>query len=304
MRILNMRAKKTEMDVYILCLHKFKDDRVIITQEQLDNAGTAIEGSLKAKGYLKGGKEKRGVWHVYRLTLDNTDIGIPEDVTIESTELGYYHHRTIMKFSLKSTKDTDLRMARGKLKKKAEEILNDCVQCQINQLIPCGKMTRDGRIRFLYTYPLIVRKGLEKEEIPFSDYTTTLCFDIVEVGFLGFRQKRHVIRISGPSVILHTKGEISKRLLRDTINAIYQYCLYEEKLRDGSGPFVNILDESIIIKLWEHTINTMGGRPVDIRVNTVARLGLVVIGLYTLRLIMDKWDIIVDLIRNFLNIFR
>ncbi len=300
MRMLNIRKNETRMDIYVLCLHKFQDDRVIISQDELDNASIAIGECLKAKGYLKDGMEKRGVWCIYSLTLDNIDVEIPQNVTIESAELGYYHHRTIMKFNLKSPKGTDLRMIRRKLRNKAEEILEDCVRNKINELTLSGKMKNKGLIKFLYTYPLIVKKGIEKEEVPFSDYTTTLCFDIVEARWFGIRKKTHVMRVSGPSAILHTTGEINKKLLRDIINAIYQYCLYEEKLRDKNGPFVNILDENILVKLWEHTINTMGGRPVDIRVNIMARLGLIAIVLFIVKFIWDARGIIVDIIKYIL----
>jgi hypothetical protein len=70
-----------------------------------------------------------------------------------------------------------------------------------------------------------------------------------------------------------TEEETDQRLIRDIINTIYQYCLYEKKLIDeNKGTRENRLDESVLVNLWDHIVSTMGGRPVDILIARIAFL--------------------------------
>jgi hypothetical protein len=54
--------------------------------------------------------------------------------------------------------------------------------------------------------------------------------------------------------------------LRDIINAIYQHCLYEKKVKDEKKISDNVLDESLLVNLWTHILSTMGGSSVDINI--------------------------------------
>ena len=73
------------------------------------------------------------------------------------------------------------------------------------------------------------------------------------------------MRVSIPGTILYPQGKIGTNLLRDIINAIYQYCLYAKKLEDEEKKsFENPLDERLLVNLWTHIIDNMGGRAIDV----------------------------------------
>ena len=175
-----------------------------------------------------------------------------------------------------------LRDARKQLERGTRNIINDCVIENVNKLIRSGKVTEKGKIEFIYTYPLIVVKSsAEKHEsVPFSEETTSLCFEIAEPKWWPLSGRKHMMRISIPSTILYVQKSIGKDLLRDIINAIYQYCLYEKKAKDEkkklidwkNGPYDNQLDEDILTKLWEHALHAMGGRSTDLRVVRITNM--------------------------------
>ena len=175
-----------------------------------------------------------------------------------------------------------LRDARKALEKGTRNLINDCVIENVNELIPSKKVTEKGKIEFIYTYPLIVVKSsAEKHEpVPFSEETTSLCFEIAEPKWWPLSGRKHMMRISIPSTILYVQKGIGKNLLRDIINAIYQYCLYEKKAKDEkkrlidwkNGPYDNQLDEDILTKLWEHVLHAMGGRSTDLRVVRITNM--------------------------------
>ncbi len=293
------RKNQTEVDMYVLCLHKFKNDAITLTTKELEDASKKIGQCLSGKNYSK---KKEDGWHVYNLDLEKFDV--KELCSLTLVELGYYHHRTIVKFSFSFSYDFYvLREIRRKLKEKADEVIDICVKNTINNLISAGKMQNvkcKGEIIYLYTYPLIIVKdGMKKcETVPFSEDTGTMSFDIFRLGKFKLFYERNLMRISGPSTILYTRKKDDKRLLRDIINAIYQYALYEKKLLDDKkGTRGNKLDESILVDLWTHIINTMGGRSIDIYSTTIESRRYILaimavgvpIGIFLLGMLLQQW---------------
>lgn len=160
-----------------------------------------------------------------------------------------------------------LREVRKELKELSNEIINFFVKDQINRLVYSKEIRKEGKVDFVYTYPLIVvEKSIRNHELlPFSEETTSLCFEIFEPSLWPLLGKIHLMRISIPSTILYVQKDIGESLLRDIINAIYQYCLYEKRSEgEDTNIFENTLDEKLLVKLWEHFINTMGGRAIDV----------------------------------------
>jgi len=225
---------------------------------------------------------------------------------IKSAELGYYHHRVIVYFELdlkepssyeeiRKVKDKflALRDVRKELKDGADKIVDDCVIKMVNKLTHSGDIRKEGYIDFIYTYPLIVVKSeAEKHEsVLFSEETTSLCFEIVEPKWWLPLGRKYLMRISIPSTILYAKQEIGRNLLRDIINSIYQHCLYEKKGKDNKKIeeemkktknisedeikkikdriFENRLDEDILVKLWTHILDIMGGGSADVRIASI-----------------------------------
>ncbi len=147
---------EVEIDVYILCLHKFEDDKVILNKDELRNASNAIRECLKQKKYLKKGPKEKENWYIYGLNPENLpDRKKLNDETyrelcdriypnIKKAELGYYHHRTIAKFRIRYPKCdfSCQREIRQELKKKSDEIIENCVKNRVNSLTLFGKMEK------------------------------------------------------------------------------------------------------------------------------------------------------------------
>ena len=127
-----------------------------------------------------------------------------------------------------------LRDARRELGEGARNLINNCVKKRVNELVTQGNVREEGKIEFTYTYPLIVveSSGKKHEPVPFSEETTSLCFEIIEPKWWKPLGRKHLMRISIPSTILYVQKKVGKDLLRDVINSIYQHCLYEKKGKD------------------------------------------------------------------------
>lgn len=204
---------------------------------------------------------------------------IKTDEIYQSSETG---SKTAVKFY-------GLREARSELKQLADEIINFFVKGKINQLVHMGKVREEGKIKFIYTYPLIILENSVRkiETIPFSEQTTSLCFDIVEPCWWRPFGKRHTMRISIPSTILYTQGKVGKRLRRDIINVIYQHCLYRKKAMDEKKrKFENLLDEDILVKLWTRIFHIMGGKSVDINIARISNITRFLAGFFALLVIV------------------
>lgn len=315
----------------MLGLLKFEDDRVVFDDDELEIIAKRIGECLGKRTPLVGKLEEMGGYYVYPIEKwENQELDLDKrnskSVTIESAQIGYYHHRVIMHFRLNSESSLDfsaLRDVRKKIEQVANPIIEKCVVNEIEKLASKNSIRKEGEVKYCYRYPLIiVKKSKRKFQwkgtsflflvknffmkilkslqskifgttypgtisiIPFSEQTTSSCFDISEPTKGLLFNKRHIIRISIPGTILYTQGKPSESLLRDIINAIYQYCLYEKKLKDGNGPFSNELDETLLVNLWKHIIDTMGGRTPDVYTARIASttlfLTIFVIVLYIL----------------------
>ena len=298
-----------KVKVYWLYLFKFADDKIVFYKRELEKANDEIRKCLRQ--YKKF--ERKGAYYVYELCHEEFSNKILDKVTIELAQLGYYHHRAIVYFNLDAEGDFSLlRGIREETGEIADKLVNYCVKKKINELVDKKTIREEGEIRYLYRYPLIVvENGIEEHDIvPFSDQTTSMCFEVIEPSWWPPSGKKYLMRISIPKTILYTRkdrpryligkvihfigkvihfiGEIlhligetlhligekkpmvSESLLRSIINAIYQYCLYEKKLQDENGPFDTVLDETLLVRLWEHAIDTMGGKTADVYIARIA----------------------------------
>jgi hypothetical protein len=308
--------KNTEayIEIYILCLFKFRDDKIVFSREELEKLSRALNKHLHSLGYAnEENPEKINDWYITHLRNEN--LGFRSYSHLEKAQLGYYHHRIIACYTLRIP-DLDfyeLREIRQELKDTSDRIIRECVNIMNNSL-DLLQISEKAAILYFYTYPFIVviSNRRRHETIPFSQETGTLSFDFFEPWHVIF-QKEYVMRISGPGTILNvkrwtikawlrgfayrvnkycqevflsqalngfqdiiyrlTEEETDQRLIRDIINTIYQYCLYEKKLIDeNKGTRENRLDESVLVNLWDHIVSTMGGRPVDILIARIAFL--------------------------------
>jgi hypothetical protein len=286
-----------EIDMYVLGLLKFRKGEIVFNERELDIMNKAVSQCLKGqKKVHPGTKLKRmGGWRVSTLNPRNLGRKVPGKVKISYAEFGYCHHRVIMHFKLglkksvrKSEKYPLFREAREELKKEADDILNNCVKEKINEIVRSekqknleerevsGEFIEKGEVKFIYTYPFIImkRKRRKHRMVPFLEETSTLCFEMVEPSWLPPFRKNYLMKITIPSTTLYTQSDADESLLRDIINAIYQHCLYKKKEQDekkklidyDKEPFENVVSENLLVELWGHFINTMGGRSADVRI--------------------------------------
>ncbi len=292
-----------KIDIYILSLLKFRDDKIVFEDDDLKDIKEKIYDKLKKSDILLNKEQQAAGFIIYSLKIDKFKETFLSDkvrkclengLNINSLKIGFYHHRVIVYFQLDLKKEEydflKLRDMRDKLKESADKMIYNFVIKGINEFIyrsiynETVKESRGigkGEVEFYYTYPfIIVKKGakdveneLQKDErFPFSEQISSLCFEIVELSRYKLFFTKHIMRISIPGAILYTGEEkVDRNLMRNIINAIYQYCLYEKKLMDDKkGVFENRLDEKILVKLWEYLQSTMGGRNTDLLARQLA----------------------------------
>ena len=257
-----------KIKMYVLCLLKFEDDDIVFNTEELKSINQTINNCLQQQEFLTDRSKPRGGFHVYSLNPMNLPIDKTNISQITLAELGYYHHRVIVNLIL-DLEDSfrALREVREELKQFSDNIIDSCIKNKINGLIQYRKVRKEGKVKFFYTYPLIIiEDGAKKcETIPFSEQTDALCCEIVEPYWRKLFGKKHIMRITVPSTILYTQGKVGKNLLRDLINAIYLRCLYEKMSRDKkSGTFKNAINSDINVALMDYILDKMGGRTVDV----------------------------------------
>jgi hypothetical protein len=255
-----------KIEMYVLCLLNFQDDKIVFTNQELDSIKDAIANGLQEQKLFTGGgqnRESRDGFEVYSLNSKKVGSCLSEGAAIESAEIGYYHHRVIVKLSGSAVDFSKLREVRDQLKQLVDEMIERGVKRKINEL----QIREEARVEFFYTYPLIVieKRPKRSEAFPFSEETSSLCFDIVEPSWVRPSGKRHMMRISIPGTVLYAQEGVGRDLLRDVINAIYQYCLYEKKSMD-KRPFQNLLDESLLVNLWTYIIDRMGGKSIEVHI--------------------------------------
>jgi hypothetical protein len=244
----------TQIEIYLLYLLWFCDERVVFKEKELQAIEEKIRESMKS--YIES-REEKGAWAVYQLKkefiqkiIENESSGNFGSLAIKSAEMGYYHYRIIFRIiSNFKGEFRDLREKIDKLKENCDKEVTERIIKEVNSEV--GKRIRlEGKIVGYCSYPLIIWKGKPTGKFPFSDDTTAMSFDIFDVG-LRWILRRHTVRISRPRMVVYTRG-ISDKLKRDIINAIYQHILYETEMRmEGT------IDEMLLTELWSRMMDTL-----------------------------------------------
>jgi len=286
------------VDFYSLFLLEFEDDGVVFSQAQLDAFNRKISEALGRSGHTTDG------WYRVRLTGHEWLRGL--EVEPVHAELGYYHHRLIIQFRVE-IEPSKLRSIRERLHPLAKRLFEEKLKDAMNEVAP-----PEGTIHGAASYPfIVVREGafarlwtwmrgiIKGRPFPFNGETTSLSFEVLEPVVLGARH--HLLRISIGGTTLYAQrasnpiqamfGTVGDDLLRDLINGIYQYCLYPVKLEKEKGKDTYRIDETILIRLWEHIIETTGGSTAQIigaRFN-VQNLILAFVALLASILALDFW---------------
>ncbi len=273
-------------ECYVLGLLKFKNDEIVFKENELKKIKNAIEDKLKDYGWLSGSLEDSPfkTWLIPERKVNG--IRLPQ------AKLHYYHHRVIIHFADTTLINSDfsyLRKVRDAAVKLSEKIMNQMIKDSINSLLQDNeKINPDGEVEFYYMYPLILVKNVKP--CSFFEQISSLAFEIVEPFlFRPFRRKL-IARISIPCMTVYSNRDIKERLIIDIINAVYQYCLYEKKIEDiKNGNFSTKLSEHNLIKLWEHMLQTMGGKFYD---NSIIKLSKLAFAVSLLAIILTVFKLL------------
>lgn len=286
-----------KVEVYELCLLKFDYEDIVLTSAQLDEIGFSI-------GDLAGSRDslaKRDGWYIYPVIIGDQLDKLRGKADILEAEIGYYHHRIIMrlKIDLPGGNFDGVRLVRDGLSELFKTLVEE-IRAQNPDLI-----------KFCYTYPLIIvvepwwerlvnrirNRKASNGSVVFSRETTSLAFELRERSALNPVGTRINIRISIPGTVMFASGKISDRMLLDMINGTYQHCLYEKKLIDAASDSEpqNSMNETVLVRLWEHILNTMGGRSVDINLSRMTYTTMFVALLALILSLLGSLDAIGDL---------
>ncbi|PLS17807.1 hypothetical protein CVD28_08895 [Bacillus sp. M6-12] len=258
-------------EVYILGLFTFKDEdkkNKVFNDRELNKINENINSTdgLKLKNIQPNSR-----WKMYQLDISEIQTKIPL-TKITSASMGYYHHRLIFRFQLTGKRiDIDLR--------KIRKVFNDYSKNIITNSIINPNKVYD--FKHCDTYQLIFLRNRQflrfsKEDAVFSNDTTTMTFDISEPSAIMPFGKKYNIRISIPSTIITSKEKVSDDFSKAMINAIYQSCLYEIKDKRKMKNETTELSEDQLVKLWQHIIDTMGGRTLDKNIAKISQTNLIV----------------------------
>ena len=171
-----------KIEMYMLCLLKFEDDKIVFTKAELNSIKDALAEGLQEQKLFIGDEKNRESsdgWEVYHLNPNEVQNRLRKDISTTSAKIGYYHHRVMAYFTLDFAGDFSvLREVREQLK----QVVNDMIKCSVKEKINDLEIRREARVEFFYTYPFIVVEKYPKrpEAFPFSEETGSLCFDIVE----------------------------------------------------------------------------------------------------------------------------
>jgi len=290
-----------KMDIFVLALLKFKDDSLILSKKELDKLTGFIAETLQLE------PERKEDWAKFQLSESPLKPELSPEIcaTIKSATLGYYHHRVIVNFSLDGVADMhEMRYLRSELLDYADALIErsllhqgyDELESFYSYPILVVKQPRSLRERIQGLFGSSASKQAKRskyEELLYSGETTSLSFEIVDPKWWMPIGHTYKVRISIPSTILYTTRDVGKRLLRDIINSVYQYCLYTKKLDDSNSrkaqPNIQLtrrLSEQQLVSLWEHIINNMGGRSTDANMTRISLFNyLIAIGAFVLAIV-------------------
>lgn len=286
--------------VYVLCLLKFDDDNAVFSQNELEEFNKII------REYIGIESTSSSVWNLYpcdahlskHLELKNNS---KSTMTIDSAVMGYYHHRLIARFEITPSEINFMTLR--EIRKTFVEYTNGIVDA-----------LRQGsnQIHFYYSYPMLMVEGkrkaiqnpwLSEKDNIFTEETTSLAFEVVEPRWWSPMGSTHLIRISIPGILIYSKRPVNYSLVRDLINAIYQYGLYEKKLLDAKQKPENRMTEDNLVKLWEHILDTMGGRTNDKYMAKLTQTNYFV-ALLALIVALSSVDWLNQVMNNFIELFH
>lgn len=274
--------KKKPVEIFIPVLLKFKDDSIVYKDEEL----LLLQNSV-FQSFTRNPNFKKDHCKHFEYILNDADYyKLQNDLTDKLTklkiEIYYYHHRIVLKYSFRIISNNDIRIIRKAIKEHSISIVENIIS-KINNLVDQNKVAKKSRVLLYYSFIIIfVRHKID-------DRIGTLTIRIFESSKFIFKHGHsHFLRISIPSIIVYSKYAIGEDLRVDIINSIYQHCLYNKKNQDLKNrqdnkledfkkfdkknvEIYNTINESHLSILWQHSIDTFGGKTSDNQIQDISR---------------------------------
>ncbi|MBP1924251.1 hypothetical protein J2Z76_000104 [Sedimentibacter acidaminivorans] len=279
-----------KVEVYVPVLIKFSDDRVVFSDNVINQINSLVFENFKKNNELSLKYHfeyflKDEMINELVDNFKNEGLNIsPADIL---GEFYYYHHRIIIKIRIEVPENFDkLRIIRSVINDFYPKLIIDYVFDNIN------KISEVKAISF-YSYMMVFIPNNKYQLKNYTDKLGSVTFSIIESTnkFLAY-SNTHYIRISIPSLIVYHDKEISNDIKVDLINLIYQNLLYEKKLSDKDLPFssdinenvknYNYIDESKLTLFWNNTMEMLGGKISERQSHNIARQNfyITIIGLF------------------------
>jgi hypothetical protein len=289
----------TEFESYVPVLLNFRDNRLIYSSEHLAHLEEHVLN--ESNGITKAGP---GCEFAFELTADcirdaMAATGVDKKIAKcePRVEVYYYHHRVILKYvfkdltaALASSGDTVAHAPsdpRAELERRVRQfvlahsrhVLVEKFVHRINSAAG-GRPLPDesGLVTAYYSYCILYATVPASFERNVKNLLGSHTFRIVEITpKLLERDRVHIVRISIPSTNVYSTRPVDHFLRVDILNAIYQHLLYAKKDKDKrklrhltsfSAEDLdkrNVMEESQLHALWDHTVDALGGRMVDLQ---------------------------------------
>jgi hypothetical protein len=268
-----------EIEIYVPVLLNFRDNGLIYDSEDVRRLQTTLLG--EANG-IRDATAPDALFEHELVKPDGTPSPRDEHddwpAHLARVEVYYYHHRIILRYLFDAAIPGGDRAARQVVLRHSAYVLEHRFVRQINSIRDGAPVPDErGRVTSYYSYCLI----FALEPAGFRDGMETLLgshtFRIVEVTpKLYERDRMHLVRISIPSTNVYYRKDVGHFLKVDILNAIYQHMLYAKKEKDEEELLKlvdftpeatsrhNVMQESQLHALWDHAVDALGGRTVDL----------------------------------------
>lgn len=278
----------TRVEAYVPVLLNFRDNSLVYCADHVKLLkDTVLSTDNGIEKFTSGSDEFE-----HRLTpsyLRESLEAVPQEHArapeVSRVEVYYYHHRIILRYLFDfagALPEGDDRRIRELVLAHSRHVLVDKFVTTINSAGPDEGPLPDesGHVTTYYSYCLMILPGRAKFEKKIENLVGSHTFRIVEVTpKIHERDRVHVVRISIPSLNVYSDSEMRTFLRVDLLNAIYQHALYSKKEQDASAEKMsdltefsladlderNVMREKQLHALWDHAVDALGGRMVDLQ---------------------------------------
>jgi hypothetical protein len=272
----------TVVEAYVPVLLSFRENSLVYSTEDLERLKSRV---LSPSNGITGRADATEFAHELSsdcLVESLSAIDADEEVSrwLSRVEVYYYHHRIILKYVLASLPSGYERRARQLILAHSRHILINRFVRVINTAGATGGPLpgEQGHVTSYYSYCILLLPLDSTFEHGLENLLGSHTFRIVEVTpKLLERDRVHLVRISIPSTNLYSRGPVRSFLRVDILNAIYQHMLYakkEQDERDAPGLIEfsadeldkrNVMREAQLHAFWDHAVDALGGRMVDLQ---------------------------------------